>query len=301
MTINWGILSGARDPGAAFQDAFAAGQKQAAGRAAQDALRQYGANPSAGIPSALWAADARNAAILAQNDRQRVVAERQTLDALRQTQARSMVPDVLEGLGLGGAGRVRMGAAATAPGGEVTVTAPVEHETIADVYALDAELAGHLVTQVGAMQEQQRKQVAAEADALAAAAFAARQAPYAKRRDVIDSYRQQLVRAGFSQGEIDDFDPTDEALGAAITHSLGIKGALSQQMEERKFDWQRQDDRIDNARDDRRVGIQAQAARDANARGWSADRRAERRFVRGDGASADDLPSDDLLRILRSN
>ncbi|OMJ31171.1 hypothetical protein BSZ14_14800 [Sphingomonas sp. Sph1(2015)] len=192
----------------------------------------------------------------------------------RQNAARGMIPDVLAGVGLGDAGR-HVNALATpgnvAPSGEVTVTAPVKHKTIADVYALDPDLAGSLSTQIGSMQEAQRKQLRFEADTLAAAAFAARQVPYAKRRDIIDQHRAALTQAGFTQDEIDNFDPSDEGLAGAITQSLGVKDALSQQLAEKRFDWQREDDRVDNARAARSEGRQEYY----RAR---SDRRAQTRF-----------------------
>jgi hypothetical protein len=297
--INWDILRPV-DIGGAVQQGFASGQRAGQMRARQSLLAQYGANPTGGVPAALWAVDENAAATLSQNDRQRVVADRQTQDALRTSKAREMVPDVLSGLSLGGA-RTTPAAAQSQPNGDIVVAAPTPHKTVADVYALDPEIAGGLVTKIGEMQDHDRKRLGFEADTLGAAAFAARQVPYAKRRDVIDSFRRQLTEAGISQSEIDDFDPTDETLASAITHSLGVKNALSAAIDERKFAWQQQDDRIDNARDDHRVGIQSFSARDASARGWSADRRSEKRFQRGDSADLGETSNEALLQMLRNN
>jgi hypothetical protein len=294
--INWDILK-LVDIGGAFQEGMQQGRAAGQARARQSLLSQYGADPAGGVPSALWALDPNAAATLSQNDRQRVVADRQAQDVLRTSKAREMVPDVLSGLSLGGARNIPA-AAQSQPNGDILVAAPTPHKTVADVYALDPEIAGGLVTKIGEMQDHDRKRLGFEADTLAAAAFAARQVPYAKRRDVIDGFRRQLTEAGISQSEIDDFDPTDETLASAITHSLGVKNALSAAIDEQKFAWQQQDDRIDNARDDRRVGIQSFSARDASARGWSADRRSEQRFQRGDGAAIGGLPTEDLINML---
>ncbi|MBW6528707.1 hypothetical protein KZ813_17840 [Sphingomonas sp. RHCKR7] len=277
---------------------FETGRRNALTRARQDALSQYAAAPSMDALAPLAAVDPDTYATLSTNERQRAVAARQTQDALRKDQARAMVPDVLAGLSLGGTRSTAPDPAAAGQDGDVVVTAPVKHKTVADLYQLDPELASTLVPRIGDLQEQHRKQLAYEADTFAAAAFAARQVPLEKRRGVIDQFRRQLKGAGFSDDEIDGFDPTDEALGAAITHSLGIKSALSQHLDEQKFAWQQRDDQIDNARDDRRVAITDRAQRDTSARGWSADRRSERRYQRGDGANIASLSTDDLLNML---
>jgi hypothetical protein len=69
-----------------------------------------------------------------------------------------------------------------------------------------------------------------------------------------------------------------ELINALRHRALEIKDDIAADLSERKFDWQRQDDRIDNARDDRRVAITDRSARASDARGWRADRRAQVRF-----------------------
>lgn len=296
--IDWGMLRQAPDVAEAFSKGQAAGELQQRKQATQDILSSYAQNPSQTVPSALAFYDPQTYATLSQNQRQQAVANRATADALRTDNARAMMPDVLAGLGLGGRRAPAPAPATTGADGDLVVSAPVKHATVADLYAMDPELAGALVPRIGEMQDQDRKRLSFEADTLAAAAFAARQKPYAERRGVIDNFRRQLTEAGFSQTEIDEFDPSDEALGAAITHSLGIKAAMSQQLDQQKFAWQQQDDRIDNGRDDRRVAIQDRGQRDASARGWSADRRSERRYRRGDGINFQQAPTDDLIDML---
>lgn len=298
LNIDWSVLQRAPDAGAALMQGFETGRRNAQLRAREDALGRYAAAPSMDALAPLAAIDPQTYATLSNNERQRTVAARQTQDALRKDQARTMVPDVLAGLRLGGGGALSGQPAATGESGDVVVTAPVKHKTVADLYALDPELAADLVPRIGDMQEQERRRLGFEADTFAAAAFAARQVPMEKRRDVIDRFRRQLNDAGIPDSEIDAFDPTDDALGAAITHALGVKNALSQHLDEQKFDWQRRDDVIDNARDDRRVGITDRAQRDSSARGWSADRRAEKRYQRGDGANLGSLSTDDLVNML---
>lgn len=300
-SIDWSAFKQGPNLGTAFQ----AGYDRSQMRGSLDALAR---DPTdRGALAKLYTLDPAAAARMEMVNFQRAEQQQKQAATTRQAQARAIVPDVLAGVGLGGtlAGSAAPNALAGAqtpasPSGDIVVEAPRPHKTIADVYALDPELAGHLATQIGTMHDDHRKQLGSQADTLAVAAFAARQAPYAKRRDIIDAYRRQLGDAGFSAGEIDDFDPTDEALNLAITHSLGIKGALSQQLDQQKFAWQQRDDQIDNARDDRRVAIQDRGQRDASARGWSADRRAERRYKRGDGVAGNlgNLASDDLINML---
>ena len=298
LNIDWSAIQRAPDAGAALMQGFEVGRRNAQLRAREDALGRYAAAPSMDALAPLAAIDPQTYATLSNNERQRAVAARQSQDALRRDQARTMVPDVLAGLRLGGAGTPAGQPAATAEGEDVVVTAPVKHKTVADLYMLDPELASSLVPRIGEMQEQERKRLGFEADTFAAAAFAARQVPMGKRRHVIERFRRQLNEAGISDSEIDAFDPTDDALSTAITHALGVKNALSQHLDEQKFDWQRRDDLIDNARDDRRVGIADRAQRDSSARGWSADRRAEKRYQRGDGANLGSLSTDDLVNML---
>ncbi len=84
-------------------------------------------------------------------------------------------------------------------------------------------------------------------------------------------------RYGFEMPDVPDaYSP--EVVQALQRRSLDVKDLIAADLNERKFDWQRQDDRIDNSRDDRRVGIQDRSARDASARGWRADKRSQTRF-----------------------
>jgi hypothetical protein len=84
-------------------------------------------------------------------------------------------------------------------------------------------------------------------------------------------------RYGFEMPDVPDaYSP--EVVQALQRRSLDVKDLIAADLNERKFDWQRQDDRIDNSRDDRRVNIQDRSARDASARGWRADQRSQTRF-----------------------
>lgn len=267
IAIDWSLLGRPADIGGAALRGYNQGR-------ASSAMRSLARDPyNRDALGALYEVDPSTAATMEKVGQDRLTFQNKQDVLRRENAARGMVPDVLAGVGIGGGVRSGSGSALPTTGadGEITVTAPVKHKTIADVYALDPELAGRLATQIGSMQDQQRKQLQFEAEALGAAAFAARQVSYDKRRSVIDSHREGLKRAGFTDGEIDEFDPSDDALSAAITQSLGIKDALGQQLAERRFAWQQEDDRIDNARATRSEGRQEYY----RAR---ADRRAETRF-----------------------
>lgn len=225
-SIDWGILSRMPNIGDAITQGYQAGRQQAQVRARDDALKAYAANPTQDALAPLAAVDPQAYALFSKDMRER--------DALgREAQARAMIPDVLAGAGFGGRPTSMSAPAAAAPDGELTVTAPTQHASIADLYALDPEVASALIPRIGELQDQHREKLSFEADALGVAAFAARQVKYDKRREVIDRFRPQLLAAGFSNGEIDDFDPTDEGLTSAITHSLGVKEALANARSER--------------------------------------------------------------------
>jgi hypothetical protein len=82
---------------------------------------------------------------------------------------------------------------------------------------------------------------------------------------------------GYEHPELpDEYHP--ELVNALRHRALEIKDDIAADLNERKQQWQQQDDRIDNARDDRRVAITDRSARSTDARGWRADRRAQVRF-----------------------
>lgn len=84
-------------------------------------------------------------------------------------------------------------------------------------------------------------------------------------------------RYGFEMPEVPDaYSP--EVVQALQRQSLDVKDLIAADLNERKFDWQRQDDRIDNARDDRRVAISDRSERNQAGYRARADHRAEVRF-----------------------
>jgi hypothetical protein len=226
--INWGLLGRPVDIGGAVQQGFAAGQLQRRQRETQDILAGYGANPSAGVPGALWALDPDTAATLSQNDRQRVVAERQTQDALRQGQARGLYADVLAqrpaGGGVSGVAAPSR-AATTNADGDIIVQAPTASAapatSIADVARLDPQLAADLTKHIGDLDKNGREAFAQQTGVGAAVALAASHLPASERAAFIDSQAPLLRQAGWSQEQLAGFDPTDENLKGMISIGVG--------------------------------------------------------------------------------
>jgi len=332
--INWGILSGARDAGQAFQEGAALGQQQAQQqralqrqRTADDALSALARNPDDPTALAAYTAAAPDQAFKWQANRR----EQATYD--RNQRFRGSLSNFMRGggqgvlqqpdalgsatmpaLGGGVLGSMPPAADALAPPpvgdpGDVVVTArrpvpprpPMAPPSGAGwdaVVAADPVAAMDAAPKIWSDREHQIKDWQAVSQVAMRMLGGVRdQASWDKARtaarDVYEAY-------GVSFPDLDD-DYSPEMVRGLQLQQMDLDKQVDAALAERRFEWQQRDDRIDNARDDRRVGIQDRAARDASARGWSADRRAERRYQRGDGASADDLSSDDLLRIVRGN
>jgi len=128
-------------------------------------------------------------------------------------------------------------AVASAPD-EITVTANTPKLTpqqqIAQLYAQDPT--GEVTKQFMAIQshvaslgESERKQLSDKVDTFAAAVPQLASIPYEQRRAAIDNFRPQLLAHGWSQAEIDAFDPTDANLSTLGNQALGYKEVLNQQ------------------------------------------------------------------------
>lgn len=226
--INWGLLGRPIDIGGAVQQGYAAGRLQRRQQQTQDILASYGANPSGGVPGALWALDPDTAATLSQNDRQRVVAERQTQDALRQGQARGLYADVLAQRPAGGAASgiaAPSRAATTNADGDIIVQAPAASTapavSIADVARLDPQLASDLTKHIGDLDKNGREAFAQQTGVGAAVALAASHLPASERAAFIDSQAPLLKQAGWSPEQLAGFEPSDENLKGMIAIGVG--------------------------------------------------------------------------------
>lgn len=272
--INWNLLGRPVDIGGAVQQGFAAGQLQKRQQQTQDILASYGQNPSAGVPGALAALAPNAYATLSQNDRQRVVADRQTQDALRETRAagnyatflRESQRDVLA------PPAASLPAATDANGGLVVtgrrVSAPAARTvSIADIAADSPELARQLTTHMGSLSKEHREDVADHFGAAAAVAAQAMKMPPDARRAFVDSQRDYLALYGWQPDQLDGADLSDAGLNGLIALGIGadsfIDNARADQSEQRQA--------INQARSD------ARASR-SEARAERADRRAAIRF-----------------------
>jgi hypothetical protein len=84
-------------------------------------------------------------------------------------------------------------------------------------------------------------------------------------------------RYGFEMPDVPEaYSP--EIVQALQRQALEVKDQIAADLNERKFDWQQQDDRIDNARDDRRVAISDRSERNQAGYRARADHRAQVRF-----------------------
>lgn len=235
--INWNLLGRPVDIGGAVQQGFAAGQLQKRQQQTQDILASYGQNPSAGVPGALAALDPNAYATLSQNDRQRVVADRQTQDALRETRARGVYADVLaQRLSPStGATPAASRAATTDANGDIVVQAAMPDAsatpaaTIADVARLDPALAENLTKHIGTLDENSRDQFAQRTGVAAAVALAASRLPATERAAFLDSQTPLLKQAGWTQDQLVDFDPSDDNLQGMIAIGVGADKILADQ------------------------------------------------------------------------
>jgi hypothetical protein len=246
--INWGILRPV-DIGAAATDGYNAGRLQKRQQATQDILAGYGSNPTAGVPAQLWALDPNIAATLSQNDRQRVVADRATQDALRTTQARNLgagllrqhtgAPSVSAALPITPADMATSGRAPATPGvtsegDEITVTAASPSAasqappiSVADVFQQDPELAGQVIKHMGDLDENGRKAFGQKTSVAAALSLAASHLPLDQRQAYIDDHAPLLREAGWTNDEIGGFDPHDDNLKGMIAIGVGADKILS--------------------------------------------------------------------------
>lgn len=133
---------------------------------------------------------------------------------------------------------------APAEAGDVTVVAPTKklspQEQLATIYAQDPD--GEVTKQFMAMQshistldEAGRKQLADRSEAFGSAIPALQGMPYAQRRDVIDANRGFLKSHGWTDAQIDSYDPTDQNLSASLGQALGAKGVLERGDKDRNF------------------------------------------------------------------
>jgi hypothetical protein len=253
VQIDWSMLRPV-DIGGAFQQGQAQGRLLGRQRATEDILASYGANPEAGVPNPLAMLDPGTYATLAQNDRQRVKAARETQDALRADKARGLagvymreqsgVPNALAPVAT-----VAPSSApydpnaplpdASDPSQDIVVTArppsPPRQPTvsIADVYELDPDLAGKLTTHMGNMADNEREAFADKMGVAAAVAAGAKGVPLERRQAYIDDHADYLRSVGWDDEEIGGLDPHDENLDGIMALGMGADKYLDNRRSDR--------------------------------------------------------------------
>ena len=290
-TINWNILRPV-DLGAAATDGYNAGRLQARQQKTQDILAGYGSNPTGGVPADLWALDPNIAATLSQNDRQRVVADRQTQDALRETRARGLGADYMRQGQAPNALRPVYEAAPPQPSttdanGDVVVTAMPQAPrapagpqiSIADVFEQDPKMAGDLIAHMGALGKNEREAFADKMGVAAAVAVGAKSVPLAQRQSYIDQHADYLKSAGWTQEEIGGLDPHDGNLDGVIAIGMGADKYLAAHDRATTREEQQRHNRINEGQGAARIGIAGGAL--------SLARQREGRIAKGGGTTAD--------------
>jgi len=239
LQINWGILSGAPDAGAAFSQGFETARTQRKQQVQEDALAAYGANPGGPVPAALWAANPQAAALAAKNSRE--------VGALnRQMQGNRVYANILRGTpdALGGAApavasssSVPLVGSPTDASGDIVVTgarqqAAAPMPTVADLAEYDPKLAADLTEHVGKLTDNEQKQFTHRMGVGAAVALAASDLPVSERAAFIDSSAPLLKDAGWTANDIAAFDPTDDNIRGLVNIGAGVDKIIADRRSE---------------------------------------------------------------------
>ncbi len=235
--LNWGLLSGWKNPGETFLAGVENGRARATARRQESALAAYAAHPT----------DNALAGILGAGDVDAYAKLSKVRDAAVETQrmgdARTTFANALRGNGGGlPAGPYSTPGIAQSPstgalvpeGGDPDdiIVAPQRRPTttVADVAGYDPELAGKLVKVMADMGENDRKAFAAKAEVGGSVAMQARSAKSPQERlAIIDQARPMLRQAGYTDQEVDNFDPSDANLDLMTAIPLGVKDAMAAQ------------------------------------------------------------------------
>lgn len=162
-----------------------------------------------------------------------------------------------------------------------------------------------LAAEMGKLDESQRKAARENAEDLGGFASGLLSVPYEQRKGVIAQARPILIQKGFTEQQIDAFDPSDQGLQALVTSAMDLKTALEEANRQR--DDKRQAETAAEARrhnsvlekqGDARVGIargQLGVSQSNAARGWAAHKERKRAGGYGTpGVGAAAIPDDDV-------
>jgi hypothetical protein len=277
FNIDFNALSRGADIGQSWQAGVQQGQARALDNRKQSVLAAIGANPrDPAAQSALFGIDPSLALQVQKGNRDQDV-------AAREASARSVYSQFLRQSSVLGAPAASGGSALSPPpianvtgiapdyrnGDEVVVEAsrPQPRVSIADVAELDPEMAQRLTTHVASLDESGRKAFEARNKAMGAAAQHLRSIPASARVAAIDGLAPLLEQSGISRQEIEAADLSDAGLSGYVALAVGAEKLIDDARQDRSTN-------ATIANQAARLGL----ARNADARGARADRRAAVRF-----------------------
>jgi hypothetical protein len=155
-----------------------------------------------------------------------------------------------------------------------------------------------MLESIGKLDAQQRKIAQDNAEDIGGFAAGLSQAPYEQRKAIIAQARPILLQKGFTEQQIDAFDPSDANLQGLVTSSMDLKTALGEVA--RKADDKRADEQLAETKRSNTVreGIsrgQLGVSQSNSARGWAAHR--ERVKSKGYGTPGSGVIADDDVEI----
>lgn len=214
VNINWGLLGGGANVGAAFQKAYDAGRARSKETATENALAAYSANPSADALAPLAALNPTAYAALSRVESTRA-------ETARATAGRDALATLIDQREHPGRGAPAPGQ--TGPNGEIVVNAspPAKPVSAADIARLDPDLLKDLDTHLSSVGEEDRKAFGHKTGIAGAVALAAKNIPVDRRQQFIDDNRPLLREGGWTDAEIDSFDPHDENLDGLAAIGVG--------------------------------------------------------------------------------
>ncbi|APX66277.1 hypothetical protein V3I01_08030 [Sphingomonas sp. gentR] len=237
VQIDWNLLGRPADIGGAALQGYTQGRQFAQQRAREDALARYAAAPSMDALAPIAAIDPQAYVSLSKNERENAATRRQDKARgaystyLRQNDPSRPTAAVANALPDAGVG------SPTDPvTGDVVVTAapkaPAAQEprvSIADIAALDPEVAASLTKHMGDLDKNERERFAQKTGVGAAIAQAASKLPYDQRRTFLDEASPLALEAGWTREQLGDFDPTDDNLRNLTAIGVGADKYLADQ------------------------------------------------------------------------
>jgi hypothetical protein len=228
--INWGILQQAGDPSRGVLEAYQQGRQLKQQRVRDDALATYAANPTADALRPLAAVDPQTFGVLSKVNADNEATRRAALG--RQAYAGYLRQHAPGQTGAVTALGPDVGSPTDPVTGDVMVSgsrsAPAAPAiSIADVAALDPEMAANLTKHMGELDKNGREAFGQKTAVAAAVSLAASKLPLADRAGFIDEHAPLLREAGWTTDELAGFDPHDENLKGMVAIGVGADKVLA--------------------------------------------------------------------------